>query len=109
MISTEPAVETWHTCRRESTCSASSTSRAMIASSATAGQPVRPSSEETSPSCICAPSVRRGSRSEERRVGKECRSRWARYHQKKKEGMGHDSRSTYVKKKKEIDTDEKEG
>src|SRR5690554_7799854 len=26
-----------------------------------------------------------GSRSEERRVGKECRSRWARYHEKKKE------------------------
>src|SRR5438034_10198718 len=26
------------------------------------------------------------SRSEERRVGKECRSRWSQYHQKKKEG-----------------------
>src|SRR5579871_1574532 len=27
--------------------------------------------------------LRGGSRSEERRVGKECRSRWSRYHQKK--------------------------
>src|SRR5437016_13905160 len=26
-----------------------------------------------------------GARSEERRVGKECRSRWSRYHEKKKE------------------------
>ena len=42
MISTEPAVETWQTCSREPTCSASRTSRAMIASSATAGQPRRP-------------------------------------------------------------------
>ncbi len=33
----------------------------MIASSATAGQPVSPSRVLTSPSCICAPSVRRGS------------------------------------------------
>ena len=33
----------------------------MIASSATAGQPVSPSRAETSPSCICAPSVSRGS------------------------------------------------
>ena len=40
-ISTEPAVDTWQTCSREPTCSASSTSRAMIASSATAGQPVQ--------------------------------------------------------------------
>ena len=48
-------------CSRLPTCSASSTSRAMIASSATAGQPVSPSRVETSPSCICAPSVSRGS------------------------------------------------
>ena len=59
--STDPAVETWQTCSRDPTCSASSTSRAMIASSATAGQPVRPSRVATSPSCICAPSVSRGS------------------------------------------------
>ncbi|KFD42644.1 hypothetical protein IU11_19120 [Cellulosimicrobium sp. MM] len=60
-ISTEPAVDRWHTCRREPTCSARSTSRAMIASSATAGQPARPSSADTTPSFIWAPSVRRGS------------------------------------------------
>ena len=42
-ISTEPAVETWQTCSREPTCAASRQSRAMIASSATAGQPARPS------------------------------------------------------------------
>src|SRR5215813_15257478 len=30
------------------------------------------------------PRPRRASRSEERRVGKECRSRWSPYHQKKK-------------------------
>ncbi len=60
-ISTEPAVETWQTCRREPTCAASSTSRAMIASSATAGQPPSPSSPETWPSFIWAPSVSRGS------------------------------------------------
>ena len=46
-ISTLPAVETWQTCSRAPTCSASSTSRAMIASSATAGQPGRPSRAET--------------------------------------------------------------
>src|SRR6478609_11454912 len=28
------------------------------------------------------------SRSEERRVGKECRSRWSPYHEKKKENLG---------------------
>src|SRR6478752_8339223 len=61
MISTDPAVERWQTCRREPTCSARSTSRAMIDSSATAGQPARPSSADTAPSFICAPSVRRGS------------------------------------------------
>jgi hypothetical protein len=61
MTSTDPAVETWQTCRRLPTCSASSTSRAMIDSSATAGQPVRPSSPETAPSFIWAPTVRRGS------------------------------------------------
>src|SRR5690554_7969275 len=31
------------------------------------------------------------SRSEERRVGKECRSRWAPYHQKKKQKRKHDN------------------
>ena len=41
-ISTEPAVDTWQTCSRAPTWPASSTSRAMIASSAAAGQPVRP-------------------------------------------------------------------
>src|SRR5689334_25374485 len=30
-------------------------------------------------------------RSEERRVGKECRSRWSRYHEKKKEGENEDA------------------
>ena len=43
MISTEPAVDTWQMCSAEPTCAASRQSRAMIASSATAGQPVRPS------------------------------------------------------------------
>ena len=61
MTSTEPAVETWQTCRREPTCWASRTSRAMIASSATAGQPTRPSRPDSSPSFICACSVSRGS------------------------------------------------
>ena len=42
MISTDPAVETWQTCSREPTCAASRQSRAMIASSATAGQPRQP-------------------------------------------------------------------
>ena len=60
-ISTEPAVDTWQTCSREPTCSASSTSRAMIASSATAGQPRRPRRPDSSPSFICASSVSRGS------------------------------------------------
>ncbi len=60
-ISTEPRVDRWQTCRREPTCSASSTSRAMIASSATAGQPTRPSSPDRAPSFIWAPSVSRGS------------------------------------------------
>src|SRR5205807_9244164 len=32
-------------------------------------------------------------RSEERRVGKECRSRWARYHRKKKEHLCRPSQS----------------
>ena len=48
----QPAVERWHTCRRAPMCSARSTSRAMIDSSATAGQPGRPSSAETMPSFI---------------------------------------------------------
>src|SRR6266542_6846375 len=45
-------------------------------------------------SCASAPRWRRGrsrSRSEERRVGKECRSRWSPYHEKKnkrREGVG---------------------
>ena len=60
-ISTEPAVDRWQMCTREPTCAASSTSRAMIDSSATAGQPPRPSSAETTPSFIWAPSVSRGS------------------------------------------------
>ena len=60
-ISTEPAVDRWQMCTREPTCAASRTSRAMIDSSATAGQPPRPSSAETTPSFIWAPSVRRGS------------------------------------------------
>ena len=54
-------METWHTCRRESTCWASSTSRAMMASSATAGQPARPRTPESSDSFIWAPAVRFGS------------------------------------------------
>ena len=61
MISTEPAVETWQTCSAEPTCAASRQSRAMIASSAAAGQPARPSLLATSPSFSCAPSVSRGS------------------------------------------------
>ena len=60
-ISTDPAVETWQTCSREPTCPASSASRAMIASSAAAGQPVRPSRPDTTPSFSCAPTVSRGS------------------------------------------------
>ena len=56
-----PAVDTWQTCSREPTCSASRTSRATIASSATAGQPLRPRTPESTPSFICAPSVSRGS------------------------------------------------
>ena len=54
-------METWQTCSRESTCAASRQSRAMIASSATAGQPRRPSRPDSSPSFICASSVSRGS------------------------------------------------
>src|ERR1022692_1163735 len=61
MISTEPAVETWQTCSADPTCAASRQSRAITASSATAGQPVRPRMPETSPSFICAPSVSLGS------------------------------------------------
>jgi hypothetical protein len=61
MISTEPAVDTWQTCSAEPVCAASRQSRAMTASSATAGQPVSPSTPDTSPSFICAPSVSRGS------------------------------------------------
>src|SRR5207253_10437640 len=41
--------------------------------------------------------IRNGRRSEERRVGKECRSRWARDHEKKKERryiLGRDHGST---------------
>ena len=61
ITSTLPAVETWQTCSRAPTWSASRTSRAMIASSATAGHPARPSSDDSRPSFICAPMVRRGS------------------------------------------------
>ena len=60
ITSTEPAVDTWQTCSREPMCPASMTSRAMIASSATAGQPASPSRPDTSPSFICAPTVSRG-------------------------------------------------
>src|SRR5438105_14081149 len=35
---------------------------------------------------------RKDDRSEERRVGKECRSRWAQYHEKKKLKVGRDER-----------------
>ena len=59
--STEPAVDTWQTCSREPTWAASRQSRAITASSATAGHPVRPSRPESSPSFIWAPSVSRGS------------------------------------------------
>ena len=54
-------METWQTWSREPTCWARRTSRAMMLSSATAGQPVSPRTAETSPSFICAPAVRRGS------------------------------------------------
>ena len=60
-ISTEPAVDTWQTWSRDPTCAASRQSRAMIASSATAGHPAMPSRPDSSPSFICAPSVSRGS------------------------------------------------
>ena len=48
-------------CRRAPTKFASRISRAIIDSSATDGQPLSPKVEETTPSCICAPSVKRGS------------------------------------------------
>src|SRR5215510_15984728 len=35
-----------------------------------------------------------GARSEERRVGKECRSRWSPYHEKEKENRGHRGEKT---------------
>ena len=60
-ISTEPAVETWQMCSRLPTWAASRQSRAMIASSATAGQPRSPSRPESSLSFIWASSVSRGS------------------------------------------------
>ena len=59
--STPPAVVKWQMCRRLPTCSAKRISRAIIASSATAGQPVKPSFEETTPSFICEPTVSAGS------------------------------------------------
>src|SRR5690349_23960656 len=37
----------------------------------------------TRSTCTCGTPTGTASRSEERRVGKECRSRWAAYHQKK--------------------------
>src|SRR5688572_33505478 len=49
-----------------------------------------------------ATSAARSSRSEERRVGKECRSRWSPYHEKKKVkevvrcGDGHSARNDYL-------------
>ena len=62
ITSTVPAVETWQTCSREPVCAASITSRATIDSSATAGQPGRPSRPDTSPSWQQAlPSASRGS------------------------------------------------
>ena len=61
MISADPAVETWQTCSAEPTCAASRQSRAMMASSATAGQPARPRRADISPSLSCAPSVSLGS------------------------------------------------
>src|ERR1022692_3204291 len=61
MISTEPAVDTWQTCIAEPTCAASRQSRAMIASSATAGHPARPSFADMTPSLSCAPAVSLGS------------------------------------------------
>src|SRR6266571_6239717 len=39
----------------------------------------------TAPVCRSGQSCSRPARSEERRVGKECRSRWSPYHKKKKE------------------------
>src|SRR5215471_14515304 len=61
MISTDPAVEVWQMWTAEPTCAASRQSRATIASSATAGQPVRPSLALISPSLTCAPAVSLGS------------------------------------------------
>ena len=48
--STLPALETWQTCSREPVCRASITSRAMMLSSATEGQPGSPSRPDSSPS-----------------------------------------------------------
>src|SRR6266496_3086658 len=46
----------------------------------------RPSARPTPTACARPPSATRtATRSEERRVGKECRSRWSPYHEKKKE------------------------
>src|SRR5205809_6767551 len=39
------------------------------------------------PSVSASPRIRTHTRSEERRVGKECRSRWAPYHEIKKGGV----------------------
>src|SRR5664279_4282122 len=60
-VSTAGSVETWQTCSLEPTCPASRQSRAITDSSATAGQPVRPSRADTTPSFICAACVSRGS------------------------------------------------
>src|SRR5438309_10774511 len=47
-----------------------------------------PMSRSMSPrASSCRSSVRRAARSEERRVGKECRSRGSPYHEKKKRGV----------------------
>ena len=54
-------METWQTCSRDPTWAASRQSRAITASSATAGQPRSPNRPESSLSFICASSVSRGS------------------------------------------------
>src|SRR6476619_7525673 len=54
----------------------------------TCALPISAPSSGTRPTCASSPSrpatSTRARRSEERRVGKECRSRWSPYHQKKK-------------------------
>ena len=59
--SSEPAVDTWQTCNRASSASASSASRAMMDSSATEGHPVSPRRSARAPAFICEPTVSEGS------------------------------------------------